>query len=350
MTLSQDPLPPNPMAGAMTPAVKSYWAPAVTLLLLAPIIAEVLLGATRISVIFVLLPEIMVWGGGALMIREAVRRWHAGYASMILLGLALAMAEECVIQQTSLAPLVGAAHVYGRFLGVNWVYLLALLVYECVWVVLVPVELTELLFPAWRHRPWVRKRGLVAYGILFLIGSYIAWYAWTQHARPSVFHVPIYNPPLLDILIALGVILLLAAAAFRLRGLRLDSPKIARTAPSPWLVGLAAFLLALPSFLLTGISYGAAPRLPLWIPMVGGIAWAVLSVMLLRRWASSPVWSVMHRFALVFGALLGSMSSGFMIFAGGALLIDWIGKSVLNIIAVVLMIVMARKLRLRTAE
>jgi len=336
---------PEPLPG--TPAEKPGLAPALTLLLLAPIIAEVLMGATRISVIYVLIPEIMVWGCGALMIREAVRRWRAGWASMILLGLALAVAEECVIQQTSLAPLVGVKHVYGRFFGVNWIYLLGLLVYECVWVVLVPVELTELLFPARRHQPWLRKRGLAISGIVFVIGSYIAWYAWTQRARPMVFHVPIYQPPLLDIATALAVILLLILAAFRLRGVRLLKAGKARPAPRPWLVGLATFLLSLLCFLLIGFAYGAAPHLPFWIAMVGGSVWAVFNLMLIRHWASSPDWCEMHRFALVFGALLASMSAGFMTLAAGALPIDWIGKSVLNVLAVVLMIRLAQKLRLR---
>lgn len=350
MTSPKGSLPPHPADGAIPPAVKPHWAPAITLLLLAPIIAEVLLGATRVSVIFVLIPEIMVWGGGALMIREAVRRWHAGWPSMILMGIALAVAEECMIQQTSLAPLIGAPHVYGRFLGVNWVYLFALMVYECVWVVLVPVELTELIFPTFRRQPWIGMRGLAVFGIMFVLGAYIAWYAWTQRARPKVFHVPIYNPPLLDILIALGVITLLVTTAFRVRTLRLASPNISWTAPRPWLTGLATFLMALPCFLLTGIAYGAAPHLPFWIPMTGGIVWAILSLMLLQRWVSSPTWSVMHRFALVFGALLGNMASGYLILASGALLIDWIGKIVLNIVAVVFMIVLARKLRLRAAH
>jgi hypothetical protein len=68
-------------------------------------VAEVLSGATRLSYIFVLVPEILVWGGGALIIRELVRRWGGGWFSMLLMGLCLSIAEETIIQQTSLAPL-----------------------------------------------------------------------------------------------------------------------------------------------------------------------------------------------------------------------------------------------------
>ena len=90
-----------------------------------------------------------MWGCGALLCRELVRRWQAGGTSLLLLGLALSIAEEFVIQQTSLAPLPfpGANVSYGRAWGVNWLYFLFMLGYESVWVVLVPVEITELIFP-----------------------------------------------------------------------------------------------------------------------------------------------------------------------------------------------------------
>ena len=90
--------------------------PAMTLLVLAPVVAEVLSGATRISYLFVLIPEIMVWGSGALMIREIVLRWRGGWTSMLLLGLALSVAEKFIIQQTSIAPLpwLGSTPAYGR--------------------------------------------------------------------------------------------------------------------------------------------------------------------------------------------------------------------------------------------
>ena len=78
---------------------------ALALVVLAPLIGEVLSGATRISFVFVFVPEMMVWGCGTLIIRELVRRWNGGWNSILLLGLGLSIAEEFVIQQTSLAPL-----------------------------------------------------------------------------------------------------------------------------------------------------------------------------------------------------------------------------------------------------
>src|SRR6516165_5713288 len=162
-------------------AVASVWRralPAFTLVLMAPLVAEVLPGATRFSSLFVLPVEMCVWGGGALMIRYAVRRWHLGWANMLALALALAIAEECLIQQTSLAPMVLQlkGETYARALGVNYVYMLWALVYEPVFVVLVPVHLVELIFPSRREGLWVGKAGLIATAIFFFLGSFLAWY------------------------------------------------------------------------------------------------------------------------------------------------------------------------------
>lgn len=63
--------------------------PIWTLLLLSPFISEVLSGSTRTSILFVFIPEVMVWGVGALLCRELVRRWMAGGTSLLLLGLSL---------------------------------------------------------------------------------------------------------------------------------------------------------------------------------------------------------------------------------------------------------------------
>ena len=153
-----------------TTTVQRYRAPIWTLLILSPVIGEVLSGSTRLSFLFVLIPEVMVWGGGALLCRELVRRWRGGAPSLVLLGLALSIAEEFIIQQTSLAPLPfpGANASYGRYLGVNWIYFLFMLGYESVWVVLVPVQVTELSFPRHQFEPWLRPRGMAAVCLAFV--------------------------------------------------------------------------------------------------------------------------------------------------------------------------------------
>jgi hypothetical protein len=330
---------------------ESRWrsvAPAVSLLLLAPVVSEVLLGATRLSVLFVLIPEIAIWGAGALLIRHAVRRCGRGWPSLLLLGLALAVAEECLIQQTSLAPPAGLANrAYGRVWGVNWVYFLWALGYESVWVVVLPVQLTELLFRNRRNEPWVAKRGLILSSLAFVLGSLAAWYSWTQVARSKVFHMPEYQPPVLHIALAVAAILVLVAAAFSRwtirEPVRIDS---SGSAPGAWLAGLIAFVFALPWTLLVLLAYGLAPAIPFGVPMVGGAIWACAVLAVFTRWTTSRTWSDMHRFAVVFGGVAACMAGGFVIFAvGGALAIDWIGKLMINLFAILAFICLGRKLR-----
>ncbi len=69
------------------------------------------------------------------MIREVVRRQKRGWGSILVLGIAYALAEECIILQTSLTPqFFPPAHTgnFGWAFGVHWIYLVAMLWYESV--------------------------------------------------------------------------------------------------------------------------------------------------------------------------------------------------------------------------
>lgn len=320
-------------------------APALALLVLAPLVGEVMSGATRVSYIVVFIPEVMVWGCGALIIREMVQRWRGGWTSMLLLGLALSVAEEFIIQQTSIAPLpwLSSTQSYGRAAGVNWVYFLYMLGFESIWIVLAPVQLTRLLFPDRQKETWLRTRGLIISGIVFLLGSFIAWFSWTQQARTKVFHAAEYHPP--PALIAAGLVTtaLLIAAGWALRGVREPLGHLSRKAPPPWLVGAGAFFLGIPWWVLIVLVF--IPNIPVApaVPLAAGVLWAALTFFAIRRWSSGAGWGDLHRWALVFGAILVCMVGGF----GGSSVwprVDLIGKIVLNAIAVLALIALGRKL------
>ncbi len=334
-------------------APKARAASVVALLLLSPIIGEVLFGATRITTLFVLIPQIGAWGCGSLIIRELVHRRGRGWPAVLLLGIALAIAEECVIQQTSLAPLVGAdvEHPYGRFLGVNWVYFLWALGYESIWIVLLPIRLTELIYPSQRDRSWVGTRGMVIASVVFVVASLVAWYSWTQVLLPRLYPELAHDVPVLAVGIALVAIAALAVAALGTGLARTFERRRAESVPPSWLVGLAAFLLALPWFGLIFLAYGAVPALPWVVPMVAGIILASLSCFLIVPWTWSPDWRDTSRLALIAGALIASMVAGFLIFGvGGAAIVDWIAKLVLNLVAVLLLIRLGQKFRSRTGS
>jgi hypothetical protein len=331
------------------PAATRYRGPIWTLLVLAPVIGEVLSGSTRLSVLFVLIPEIMVWGGGALLCRELVRRWRAGATSLLLLGLALSIAEEFIIQQTSIAPLPfpGVNAGYGRYLGVNWIYFLFMLGFESVWVVLVPVQVTELIFPNRREQPWLRKRGLIATCIAFFIGSRIAWYGWTQQARPRLHAAP-YHPPAILIVIGVASIAILICLAWLLRAYGHSGQIDSHQPASPWLIGFKAFIFGAAWFALIALVFVPHPAIAPWMPLVAGPGWALLSFVLVRYWSRARGWRDIHLFALSFGAALGCMVPG-DISAAGWSHPDLIAKFVFQLLAAAGFLLLARKVWQREA-
>ena len=318
---------------------KPIWA----LILLSPFIAEVLSGSTRTSFLFVFVPEVMVWGVGALLCRELVRRWRAGATSLLLLGLSLSMAEEFIIQQTSLAPLPfpGSHPDYGRIWGINLVYLLFMLGFESVWVVIIPVQVTELFFPRQAAQPWLRKRGALVASIAFLAGSRIAWYGWTQQARPRLHAAP-YHPPLA--LVAPGLVAIggLVALAYLVRGLGGHASGNNQRAIPAWLAGLTALVMGAAWFGLISQLFIAKPVQPFWIAVAFGIAWAALAFTFFFRWSSRTSWSARHRFASVLGATLACMATPYMTIASWPK-IDILGKLICDALALAGFLLLATK-------
>jgi|tagenome__1003787_1003787.scaffolds.fasta_scaffold20988580_7 hypothetical protein len=317
-------------------------APALLLALLAPMFAEVLPGATRFSSIFVFPIEMAVWGGGAVLARAIVRKLGLSWWSLLLLGLALSIAEEFLIQQTSVAPLVIQlkGETWARAFGVNYIYLLWALVYESVWVVLVPTLTVELVFPERRRQPWLSRAGAVITALLFTIGAFLAWFSWTQIARIKVFHQPPYTLPLVWIVVAVAAIALLIFIALRLPR-KPSAPRI--KPPRPWLVGVLGALWAVLWFGLVVLAFGIDPTFPETVAGAGGLAIIALLLFYVPRWAADENWTRTHDFALIAGSLAGSMTVSFVGFIGSANMDLWF-KIIVDLLAVAGLVWLARRL------
>jgi hypothetical protein len=317
-------------------------APALTLAFFAPMFAEVLPGATRFSSLFVFPIEMAVWGGGAVMARALVRSRGLGWWSLLFLGLALAVAEEFVVQQTSIAPMVIRlkGETWARAFDLNYVYLIWALIYESVWVVLLSTVATELMFRDRREQTWLNRSGFIVTAVLFLIGCFFAWFSWTQIARTKVFHQPPFTPPLHWLLFAAAAIVLLILAALR-------SPKrfVTRTLapPPPWLLGILSGLWAILWFGLAVLAFGIAPHL--WPAAVVGAALLVTLLLLwfVPCWVADSGWSRSHDYALLAGGLCGSMAVSFVAFLGPPTIDLWF-KIFVDLTAVVWLVWLGRRL------
>jgi hypothetical protein len=338
------------METASEPSFLRRIAPAFALVVLAPLLAEVLPGATRFSSIQVFPVEMTIWGGGAVMIRELVRTRGLGWANLLALALALAVAEECIIQQTSYAPLI--LYIKGvpwaRAFGVNYVYFLWALVYEAVLVVLLPVMLTELLFPARRETGWLSRSGWAVLLVLFALGSLAAWFLWTQIVRVQVLHLGAYTPSPVHLLAGLAAIAALFWAAigpprFRLAGLA--APK---RPPAPWLVGLAGALWALAWFAIEVLAFGIAPDLPPAVAVGAGLAICALMLALVPGWTRHRAWSDRHRAWLIAGTMIATMAIFFQAFVGAAPA-DLLFKEITNAIAALLFVLLVLRVERRSS-
>jgi hypothetical protein len=182
-------------------------------------------------------------------------------------------------------------------------------------------------------------------GLAFLVGSCIAWYSWTQMARPFVFHAPAYHPPALTVLLGVLAIVLLAVAAYAARGMGRTASS--RTPPGPWMVAITVLLLGFPWYGLMVVVFGRWMDLALWIPMVTASVWGIGVYLLIGRWTTSAGWQDRHRWALSFGGLLVCMIAGFL-GAPAWSRTDTIAKAVMNVIAVVCMAVLAVRIARRS--
>lgn len=285
--------------------------PVVTLLLLAPMIAEIVFGSTGLSNLGALPLEIGMYGGGSLLIREVIRRRGGRWPTLLALGAAYGVVEEGLTEPTWFTTQLFGGHAYGMAGGVYWLYAGYDLGYHAVWSVTVPILVTELLFPRRRSEPWLGRIGLGAITAVYVLDCAATAILWREVIVPSVFHVRQEVGPLY--LIAAGVVAVaLAGAGWWLSAGAWNRarPREATPPPAPVLLALA-LAGALAWFFLDG--GGRALRLRFEVPLLADAALVAGAAILAGRWSRLRGWSDRHRLAVLAGLLVGQMAGGFKI-------------------------------------
>jgi hypothetical protein len=155
--------------------MRGWLPPALALFLLAPALGELLSGSAppaEFFTIFGFLTIAVLYGGGALLCREAMVRWNKGWLTLLMLGVAYAFLEEGLMCKSFFDPHwqdLGDMEYYGRWGGVNVPWTIALTGYHAFFSVGVSVLLVELFYPSARRRPWLRPWSLVLVSILLLL-------------------------------------------------------------------------------------------------------------------------------------------------------------------------------------
>lgn len=265
----------------------------LSLLLLAPFLGEVVSTSAPPAEFFqpfTLITLTMLYGCGALLVREAVRRKGKGWGSIFLLGLAYGIYEEGIVVRSFFDPTwqdLGLLAQYGRWLGVNWIWTFELMLFHAVVSISLPILLVELAFPEISQMPWLSRRGVILSSLAFLSLLLFAPFFSQYFSLPA----------LLACLLAIGLLVRW--------GLKLPStasqPETDIPSPTCRRVGGRAFLFSLAFFLLSWIF--PALNLPVLLTATLMVSLPFLAKGQLKRLAY-PAWTRLHYWALAFGILV----------------------------------------------
>jgi len=107
--------------------------PALALILVAPLVAEILPGSAPLSRPGLLPFIVLIYGPGALLIRDVLRRSGRGWIGILLLGAAYGFIEEGIALQSLFNPDLYNASAWGRLGPINAVYTEAVIPIHAIW-------------------------------------------------------------------------------------------------------------------------------------------------------------------------------------------------------------------------
>lgn len=303
---------------------KALRSPAVVLLLLSPMVAE-LLSASNPPLAFFFPPSfiflVVLYGGGANIVRELTHRWGMGWPTVFVLGVAYAIVEEGLGLKAFFDPGqfgIPALRTYGRFAGVESVTTLWLFLYHSIVSIGIPILLVELMFPDRRSQSWLSKRAFNTLGLL--LPADVAF---------GYFVVNPYKPPPVPFLLAVVVMVGLYALAPRMPR-SLFVPGRYKVTRARWF-GLVGFVAAVMFFLILAETFPNAGVPPL-VTAVSLVALPIALIGVVRRMGAGS-WSDIHRLALAAGVLAVLVLLTPLQELGGAL-----GMSVVGLAAAVFLV------------
>lgn len=279
--------------------IKPFWKrripPALALWLIAPVFGELVSGSTPLNEYlspFSILMLGMLYGSGAVLIREMLIRWGKGWRSLLFLGMAYGVYEEGLMVRSFFDPEwmdLGALGLYGRAAGVNWVWTEHLTIYHAVISIAASVIFVEVLYPDRRAESWIGARGLT----------------WNMIAFAATLPIGALLNPYDAQDVWLGVcwlaISLLALAAWHAPA-REKEARVARV-PPPWRFWWTAFIATFGHIFI--VYYTSEQSKPPFIVSMFLIAlFDLFTLWLILRWSgNAKSWDDRHRLALINGSL-----------------------------------------------
>ncbi|MHA1378313.1 MAG: hypothetical protein ACTSRG_08015 [Candidatus Helarchaeota archaeon] len=163
--------------------------PPITLALLSTMIAELLSGSAPPLIFFnplQFLIRFTLYGCGIIIIRELCIKWKKGWGSILILGLAMGIIWEGLAAKAIFRPtwtgldIIGT---YGRWLDVNWITGIWLVLFHVIYSVTVTILLFNFIYPEKKNERLLTDKKL---GVIFVIFCFIIlfFYMWISAYDP----------------------------------------------------------------------------------------------------------------------------------------------------------------------
>jgi hypothetical protein len=270
----------------------------ITLLFVAPLVAEYLLGDLPLKLLPALIVLAPAYGGGAVLIRETARRTGRGWPAMLMLGIAYALIGEGLVTQSLFnhdylkMHMHLLDHAYIPALGIGAWWTLFMLNLHTFWSMGVSIALVEALFPAEAELPWLGLAGDSVVAAVFVLGAAANFGIGFKQNRFVASHTQLLSTAVLSVLLMVSAFLLPARFWIQVRRPRMFGGAV----PGPWMTGAVAFALGM-SVMYTPPKWG-------WAAVAALLALDALFLFLVALFSQQTGWNLRHTLSLAAGGAL----------------------------------------------
>lgn len=288
---------PAGMSHALRDARRQAAWSASTLFFAAPALAELLSGSSPPREYFQPLTIIALhlsYGALAVLLREWAVRCRLGFWGRVILALTVGIYIEGIVCKSLFSPMWPDFSLplgYGRLWGVNWPWLVNLLLYHGLNSLLVPWLLADLLFPLARSTPVLGPRSMGWLALSVVATGVLGWTFIPMNLQTGA----VYHPGWLAAVLCWSALVLLPLLAARVPRQRCAGM---RQPPQPnlagWLVGLG--WLGFVALQYAGeIRHWSAP----WVIALN-LAYAMAALWIAKQWSGSL--GLAHKYAIFSGS------------------------------------------------
>ena len=264
----------------------------LALFLVAPFVAEYLLGDLPLKLLPVIVLMAPMYGGGAVLIRDVTRRAGRSWPTMLMLGAAYTLIEEGLVTQSLFnrdylkmqMHLLDPAYIPALGIGGWWTLFMFNL--HTFWSMGVSIALVEALFPGEAEAPWLGVTGDCGVAVVFVLGAVANFGIGFKQNQFVASHVQLFSATLFSLLLIFSAFLLPALNGSMAHGM----------VPSSWITGAVAFMLGL------GIMY-MPPALG-WSAVGALMALDAVFLILVTFFSRRKGWSELHTLSMAAGGAL----------------------------------------------